>query len=345
MMPNTDAPLRAYFDPILQDYPFAQAQLSAHKKGLNITLPYPCALESHRLREMAAKLLQRPVKEIALHSAIEAQGVQTHLARLDNVKNIIAIASGKGGVGKSTLAINLAIGLFQQGATVGLLDADIYGPSQAHMLGGKIPPDSADGKRLYPVYRHDLQTLSIADLVEEDSAMIWRGPIVTQTLIQLLRQTNWHELDYLLIDLPPGTGDVQLTLAQQIPVSGAVIVTTPQEIALLDAKKAKVMFDKVNIAVLGLVENMSYYHCPNCGHQADIFATQGGVELAKRYDLPLLGQLPLDAQIRKDSDDGNPTCAANPHSALARLYQTIALRTAIQLAHRPTTPFPKFSQE
>lgn len=211
------------------------------------------------------------------------------------------------------------------------------------MLGGAEAPESLDGKTIQPVLRHGLQTLSIGDLVTEDTAMIWRGPMVTQTLMQLLNECRWHNLDYLIIDLPPGTGDTQLTLSQSIPVAGAVIITTPQEIALLDAKKAKTMFDKVHIPVLGLVENMSHYHCPNCGHEAHIFGTDGGRALAARYQLPLLGQIPLHEAIRLQADGGNPTTTADPHGELARLYQTIAARTAAQLSQRQksfTQAFP-----
>ena len=244
--------------------------------------------------------------------------------------------------------MNLAIALSQLGAATGLLDADIYGPSQARMLGGATRPESTDGRTMQPIPRHGLQTLSLGDLVEEDTAMIWRGPIVTQTLLQLFRETRWKDLDYLIIDLPPGTGDTQLTLSQQIPVAGAVIITTPQDIALLDAKKAKTMFDKVAVPVLGLVENMSSYTCPNCGHEAHIFGKDGGKLLAVSHHLPYLGDIPLDIRIREETDNGNPTTAAEPDSDIAKRYRTIALRTTAHLAARQkseTQAFPKIVVE
>ncbi|MDO5091149.1 MAG: iron-sulfur cluster carrier protein ApbC [Cardiobacteriaceae bacterium] len=343
--------IQHWHDPVLDLQPFAKQEITFENGILTLATGFPCTLEHDRLetaiRELAASH-ETPVKKIRFAVNIKAHAVQAGLKPLPGVKNIIAVASGKGGVGKSTLSVNLAIALSQQGASVGLLDADLYGPSQSHMLGGAEAPQSLDGKTIQPVHRHGLQTLSIGDLVTEDTAMIWRGPMVTQTLMQLLSECRWDNLDYLVIDLPPGTGDTQLTLAQQIPVAGAVIVTTPQEIALLDAKKAKTMFDKVAIPVLGLVENMSHYHCPNCGFDAHIFGHDGGKALAERYQLPLLGQIPLDASIRSHADHGNPTAAADPHGHLARLYQTIAARTAALLAARQksfTQAFPKIVVE
>ncbi|MDO4776018.1 MAG: iron-sulfur cluster carrier protein ApbC [Cardiobacteriaceae bacterium] len=343
--------IQDWHDPVLGLKPFAKQKITFADGILTLVTGFPCTLEHTRLEAAVRALLAEhgiAVKKIRFQVNIKAHAVQAGLKPLPGVKNIIAVASGKGGVGKSTLSVNLAIALSQQGANVGLLDADLYGPSQAMMLGGATAPDTLDGKTIQPVWRHGLQTLSIGDLVTEDTAMIWRGPMVTQTLMQLLSECQWHELDYLVIDLPPGTGDTQLTLAQQIPVAGAVIVTTPQEIALLDAKKAKTMFDKVSIPVLGLVENMSHYRCPNCGHEAHIFGHDGGKALAARYQLPLLGQIPLDPGIRAQADQGNPTAAADPHGELARLYQTIAARTAAQLASRQksfTQAFPKIVVE
>lgn len=343
--------IQSYHDPVFDLKPFAKQAITLENGTLTVSTGFPCTLEQPRLEAALRALLSEngiAVKKIRFQVKIKSHAVQAGLKPLPGVKNIIAVASGKGGVGKSTLSVNLAIGLSQQGANVGLLDADIYGPSQAMMLGGAEAPHSLDGKTIQPVLRHGLQTLSIGDLVMEDTAMIWRGPMVTQTLMQLLSECQWHNLDYLVIDLPPGTGDTQLTLSQSIPVAGAVIITTPQEIALLDAKKAKTMFDKVSIPVLGLVENMSHYHCPNCGHDAHIFGSDGGKALAARYQLPLLGQIPLDPGIRAQADKGNPTAAADPHSELARLYQTIAVRTAAQLALRQksfTQAFPKIVVE
>ena len=340
-----------WHDPVLDLAPFAKQPVTLDNHTLTLTTGFPCALEHHRLETALREHLAAhgiEVKKIRFAVNIKAHAVQAGLKPLPGVKNILAVASGKGGVGKSTLSVNLAIALSQQGASVGLLDADIYGPSQAMMLGGASAPQSLDGQSIQPVYRHGLQTLSMGDLVSDDTAMIWRGPMVTQTLMQLLSECRWGNLDYLILDLPPGTGDTQLTLAQQIPVAGAIIITTPQEIALLDAKKAKSMFDKVAIPVLGLVENMSYYHCPQCGHDAHIFGTDGGKALAERYQLPLLGQIPLTETIREQADSGNPTAAFAPHSELARLYQTIAVRSAAQLAMRQknyTQAFPKIVVE
>lgn len=343
--------IQNYHDPILAIAPFARQTAKLEGTTLHLNIGFPCTLEQERINTALREYLAAhgiAVNKIRYHLKITSHAVQSGLKPLPGVKNIIAVASGKGGVGKSTLSVNLAIGLSQQGASVGLLDADLYGPSQAHMLGGATAPDTLDGKTIQPVLRHGLQTLSIGDLVTEDTAMIWRGPMVTQTLMQLLGECRWDNLDYLIIDLPPGTGDTQLTLSQQIPVAGAVIVTTPQEIALLDAKKAKTMFDKVAIPVLGLVENMSYYRCPQCGHEAHIFGAEGGKALAERYQLPLLGQIPLDGSIREHSDRGTPSAAAKPHGELARLYQTIAARTAARLATRQksfTQVFPKIVVE
>ena len=335
MTDNIQTLVHNWHDPVLDLNPFAKQPVDYDNHTLTVTTGFPCTLEHHRLEAALRQHLGAhgiTPKKIRFAVDITAHAVQAGLKPLPGVKNILAVASGKGGVGKSTLAVNLAIGLSQQGANVGLLDADIYGPSQAMMLGGASAPQSLDGQTIQPVYRHGLQTLSMGDLVADDTAMIWRGPMVTQTLMQLLSECRWNQLDYLILDLPPGTGDTQLTLAQQIPVAGAIIITTPQEIALLDAKKAKSMFDKVSIPVLGLVENMSHYCCPNCGHEAHIFGTDGGRALAARYQLPLLGQIPLNETIRAQADSGNPTAAAAPHSELARLYQTIAVRSAAQLA-------------
>ncbi len=265
---------------------------------------------------------------------VASHAVQQGLEALKNVRNIIAVASGKGGVGKSTVAANLALALSAEGATTGVLDADIYGPSQPRMLGAQGKPDSRDGKSLEPMTSYRVQSMSIGYLIEEDTPMIWRGPMVTQALEQLLRDTNWHELDYLVVDLPPGTGDIQLTLAQRIPVSGAVIVTTPQDIALLDARKGLAMFEKVKVPVLGIIENMSIHLCSQCGHEDHIFGSGGGERIASEYGVSLLGELPLDRRIREDADGGQPTVARDPDSPTAEKYRDIARKVAAKLSLR-----------
>lgn len=265
---------------------------------------------------------------------VASHAVQQGLEALKNVRNIIAVASGKGGVGKSTVAANLALALSAEGATTGVLDADIYGPSQPRMLGAQGKPDSRDGKSLEPMTSYRIQSMSIGYLIEEDTPMIWRGPMVTQALEQLLRDTNWRELDYLVVDLPPGTGDIQLTLAQRIPVSGAVIVTTPQDIALLDARKGLAMFEKVKVPVLGIIENMSIHICSQCGHEDHIFGAGGGERIASEYGVTLLGDLPLDRRIREDVDGGQPTVARDPDSPTARKYREIARKVAARLSLR-----------
>ncbi len=275
---------------------------------------------------------------------IVSHAVQKGVQAVNGVKNIIAVASGKGGVGKSTTAVNLALALSAEGANVGMLDADIYGPSQPRMLGAQgAKPESPDGKSLKPINSYNLQSMSIGYLVEEDTPMIWRGPMVTQALEQLLKETQWEDLDYLVIDLPPGTGDTQLTLAQKIPVSGAIIVTTPQDIALLDAVKGLKMFEKVEVPVLGVVENMSIHICSNCGHEEHIFAEGGGQRMADDSNVDFLGGLPLDKKIRSDTDEGKPTVVADPDGQIANIYREIARRASAKLAQQKedfTTKFP-----
>ena len=263
---------------------------------------------------------------------IVSHSVQQSLKPLPNVKNIIAVASGKGGVGKSTTSVNLALALVAEGANVGILDADIYGPSIPTMLGLSGYPSSEDGKTMMPKVAYGLQTISIGYLIDEDQPMIWRGPMVTNALQQLLKDTSWVDLDYLIIDLPPGTGDIQLTLAQQIPVSGAIIVTTPQDIALIDAQRGLGMFEKVSVPVLGLVENMSIHICSNCGHQEAIFGEGGGIAMAQKNNIDLLGALPLDITIRQNADHGRPTVVADPESQAAEIYRSIARKMAAKLA-------------
>jgi len=262
---------------------------------------------------------------------------------IPTIKNIIAIASGKGGVGKSTITANTAVSLAKMGFKVGILDADIYGPSQPRMLGTSQRPESIDGKRIEPIESYGLQCMSIGFLIDEEEPMIWRGPMVTQALEQMLNDTNWNGLDYLVIDLPPGTGDIQLTLSQKVPVSGAVIVTTPQDIALLDARKALKMFEKVNVSVMGVIENMSTHICSHCGHEEHIFGAGGGEKMAKQYGVDLLGELPLDIKIREDADGGHPTVVNDPDGSIGMAYRTIARRLAARLAKQGkdyTSAFP-----
>ena len=270
--------------------------------------------------------------EIDISSQIKSHAVQQNLKPLPGIKNIVAVASGKGGVGKSTTAVNLALALQAEGASVGILDADIYGPSIPRMLGCQGQPESSDGKSLEPMIGHGVQSMSIGYLVEEDTPMIWRGPMVTQALEQLLNDTRWTDVDYLVIDLPPGTGDTQLTLAQKIPVSGAVIVTTPQDIALLDARKGLKMFEKVEVPVLGIIENMSIHICSECGHSEHIFGSGGGARMSEEHGVDLLGSLPLDIHIREQADSGTPTVAAMPDSQVSAIYRDIARKTAAKLA-------------
>jgi len=272
---------------------------------------------------------------VSVTSRIQVHKVQGTLAPLPNVKNIIVVASGKGGVGKSTVSANLALALQAEGAKVGVLDADIYGPSQPRMLGVSGKPESPDGKVIIPMQAHGLSVMSIGFLVEEDTPMIWRGPMVTQAMMQLLTDTRWEQLDYLIVDLPPGTGDIQLTLSQKVPVAGAVIVTTPQDIALLDARKALKMFEKVEVPVLGIVENMATHVCSNCGHEEHIFGEGGGARMAQQYGVPYLGSLPLDIRIREQSDGGTPTVVAMPESDLAARYREIGRNAAGRLSRQP----------
>lgn len=274
---------------------------------------------------------------------IVSHGVQRGVKLIPNVKNIIAVASGKGGVGKSTTAVNLALALAVEGARVGMLDADIYGPSQPTMLGITDKPESTDGKNLEPLIGHGIQAMSIGFLIDVETPMVWRGPMVTQALEQLLNNTNWSELDYLVVDLPPGTGDIQLTLAQRVPVTGAVIVTTPQDIATLDAKKALKMFEKVEVPVLGIVENMAVHTCSNCGHVEHLFGEGGGERMAAQYGVPLLGSLPLQIGIREQGDSGTPITVAQPDSVPAQAYRHAAQRLIEEVGKRPRASIPILS--
>ncbi len=280
--------------------------------------------------------------EVDVSTKIVAHSVQKSLKPIDNVKNIIAVASGKGGVGKSTTAVNLALALAAEGARVGILDADIYGPSQPRMLGISGKPESKDGNTLEPMVSYHLQAMSIGFLIDEETPMIWRGPMVTQALEQLLNDTNWDELDYLVIDLPPGTGDTQLTLAQKVPVSGAIIVTTPQDIALLDARKGFKMFEKVEVPILGIVENMSIHICSSCGHEEHIFGEGGGARMAEQYGVNFLGALPLETRIREETDSGKPTVVAEPDARPSMIYREIARKAAAKLSRQAKSYASKF---
>ncbi|SPE19986.1 antiporter inner membrane protein [Burkholderiales bacterium] len=304
---------------------------------LQVELGYPAASQIESIRTRVIQALQAAGAS-AVHADVSwkivAHTVQRGLKVMPNVRNIIAVASGKGGVGKSTVAANLALALAAEGARVGMLDADIYGPSQPTMLGIVGQPKSADGKTFDPLEGHGIQASSIGFLIDPDQPMVWRGPMVTSALQQLLTLTNWRDLDYLVIDMPPGTGDIQLTLAQQVPVTGAVIVTTPQDIALLDASKGLRMFEKVGVPILGLVENMATHICSQCGHEEHIFGFGGAEKMARQFSVEVLGSLPLDIRIREHTDGGTPTVVAEPDGEIARAYQAIARRVAVRIAER-----------
>jgi len=302
-----------------------------------LTLGFPVAgLRDALLGEVRARLDEDPAlagAEVLLEQQITPQGVQGGVPQIAGVSNVIAVASGKGGVGKSTTAVNLALALAADGARVGILDADIYGPSQPRMLGLKdAKPTAKADKRIEPLRAHGLVCMSAGFLVDEDTPMVWRGPMVTQALVQMLGDTDWGDLDYLIVDMPPGTGDIQLTLAQRVPVSGAVIVTTPQDIALIDARKGLKMFEKVDVRVLGIVENMSTHVCSNCGHEEAVFGTEGGMRLAEQSGVPLLASLPLELAVREQTDSGRPTVIAAPDSPAGQRYFEMARRTAALLS-------------
>jgi ATP-binding protein involved in chromosome partitioning len=352
------AALDRYVDPYLgETLGSAQAVRSVEARGTRvvakIALGFPVggyanALTLALTAHLQAAAIATPV-DVELESDIRAHSVQKQLKPLSGIKNIVAVASGKGGVGKSTVAANLALAWAVQGARVGLLDADIYGPSQPLMLGLEGQrPGSPDGKTLTPLKSHGVTAMSIGFLVDAEQPMVWRGPMVTQALTQLLSETQWGELDYLVVDMPPGTGDIQLTLSQKVPVSGAVIVTTPQDIALADARKGLKMFEKVSVPVLGIIENMSLHVCTNCGHVEHIFGAGGGERMAEQYGVALLGELPLDAKIREEADGGRPTVIAAPDTERARAYFDTARRTAGALARRArdrSSLFPKIVVE
>ena len=318
--------------------------------AFDIELGYPAKSQIAMLRKLLIAAV-RTVPGIANVSAnlatkIVPHAVQRGVQLLPKVKNIVAVASGKGGVGKSTTAVNLALALAAEGATVGILDADIYGPSQPMMMGIEGRPESEDGKTMEPMENYGVQVMSIGFLVDADNPMIWRGPMATQALEQLLRQTNWAELDYLIVDMPPGTGDIQLTLSQRVPLTGAVIVTTPQDIALLDAKKGIKMFEKVGVPILGIVENMAVHVCEKCGHVEHIFGEEGGKRLAEDYKMDYLGALPLNLSIRVQADNGRPSVVSDPDGEIAGLYKAMARQVAVKIAQRAkdfSSKFPTIS--
>ena len=348
---QVETALKEVIDPYLeQDLIAAKAvkkiTVDGGKVTVDVELGYPA--KGH-IPNLAAKLKEKisaitGVKDVAINitSKIAAHGVQKGVKPIENVKNIIAVASGKGGVGKSTVAVNLALALSAEGANVAILDADIYGPSQPTMLGVKMKPESKDGRSLEPIMSYHMQSMSIGYLVDEETPMIWRGPMVTQALEQLLKDTNWKDVDYMIVDLPPGTGDTQLTLAQKVPVSGAIIVTTPQDIALLDARKGLKMFEKVDIPVLGVIENMSTHICSKCGHEEHIFGAGGGARMAEQNDVDYLGSLPLDMRIRVETDSGKPTVVADPECRISQIYRDIARRVAAKLSLRKKDFSAKF---
>ncbi|MDP3822727.1 MAG: iron-sulfur cluster carrier protein ApbC [Burkholderiales bacterium] len=318
--------------------------------AFDVELGYPAKSQIAMLRKLLISAV-RTVPGIANVSAniatkIVPHAVQRGVQLLPKVKNIVAVASGKGGVGKSTTAVNLALALAAEGATVGILDADIYGPSQPMMMGIEGRPESEDGKTMEPMENYGVQVMSIGFLIEQDNPMIWRGPMATQALEQLLRQTNWAELDYLIVDMPPGTGDIQLTLSQKVPLTGAVIVTTPQDIALLDAKKGIKMFEKVGVPILGIVENMAVHVCEKCGHVEHIFGEEGGKRLAAEYKMDYLGALPLNLSIRVQADNGRPSVVSDPDGEIAGLYKAMARQVAVKIAQRAkdfSSKFPSIS--
>lgn len=343
--------LKSFIDPnVATDLVSAKSvkKISVDDNNISVVIELGYPAKSY-IEELKTALIQRlqtlegvGAVQVEVIVNIAAHSVQKTLKPLPGVKNIIAVASGKGGVGKSTTSVNLALALASEGANVGILDADIYGPSIPTMLGLSGAPETVDGKTMLPKVSFGVQTISIGYLIDADQAMIWRGPMVTGALQQLLTQTQWSNLDYLIIDLPPGTGDIQLTLAQQIPVSGAIIVTTPQDIALIDAQRGLAMLEKVNIPILGLVENMSIHICSQCGHEEAIFGQGGGLAMSEKNKVELLGSLPLDINIRQMADSGRPTVAADPNSRAAEMYKAIARKMAAKLAMRARDYSGKF---
>jgi ATP-binding protein involved in chromosome partitioning len=321
-------------------------KVSGGDVSLDVELGYPAKTQFELIRKMVqAKLDAIPgvnKATVNVASKIVSHSVQRGVKLIPEVKNIIAVASGKGGVGKSTTAANLALALAAEGASVGILDADIYGPSQPMMLGISGRPESRDGKSLEPMIGHGVQAISIGFMIDVDTPMVWRGPMVTQALEQLLRDTHWQGIDYLVVDLPPGTGDIQLTLAQKVPVTGAVIVTTPQDIALIDARKGLKMFEKVGIPIIGIVENMSTHICSNCGHEEHIFGAGGAEKMCKDFNTEFLGALPLDIHIREQTDSGKPSVVSDPDGRVAEIYRRIARRVAVKISEQAKDMTSKF---
>ncbi len=321
-------------------------QVDGDRVSLDVELGYPANSQIDAIRQSTIDAVRAlpGVGNVSanVYSKIVAHAVQRGVKLMTNVRNIIAVASGKGGVGKSTTAVNLALALAAEGARVGLLDADIYGPSQPMMMGVSGKPESHDGKTMEPLENYGVQVASIGFMIDPDQPMVWRGPIVTQALQQLLEQTNWRDLDYLIVDMPPGTGDVQLTLSQKVPVTGAVIVTTPQDIALLDARKGLKMFEKVGIPILGIVENMSMHICSNCGHAEPIFGQGGGEKMCEDFGVDFLGALPLTMSIREQADSGRPTVVADPDGQVAQIYKAIARKVAVKVADKVKDMTSKF---
>ena len=314
--------------------------------SVEVELGYPGKSQFDLIRSLVSDAVRRVDStanvSVTVTMKIVAHAVQRGVKLLPGVRNVIAVASGKGGVGKSTTAVNLALALAAEGARVGMLDADIYGPSLPMMLGINGRPESTDGQTMQPLEGHGLQANSIGFLIDQDNPMVWRGPMVTSALEQLLRQTNWSDLDYLIVDMPPGTGDIQLTLSQKVPVTGAVIVTTPQDIALLDARKGLKMFEKVGIPILGIVENMAVYCCPNCGHTEHIFGAGGAQKMSSDYHVDVLGSLPLNLSIREQADSGTPTVVAEPDGQIAGIYREVARKVAIKVADKARDMSNKF---
>jgi len=343
--------LKEFQDPYLgADLVSAKAIKNIAIDGGNVTIDVELGFPASGYQQTLADNVSEQIGGLAgvdqvnvnVSSNVVVHSVQQGVKPIKNIKNIIAVASGKGGVGKSTTAVNLALAIAAEGGKVGVMDADIYGPSQPRMLGINGKPESKDGKTMEPMENYGVQSMSIGYLIDEETPMIWRGPMVTQALEQLLNETNWRDLDYLIIDLPPGTGDIQLTLSQKVPVSGAVIVTTPQDIALLDARKGLKMFEKVNVPVLGIVENMSIHICSNCGHEEHIFGAGGGEKMSQDYDVDFLGALPLDIHIREQADSGKPTVVASPDSRITEIYREIGRQVTAKLSRQSKDYSSKF---
>ena len=354
-MPIAEADVRAVLKGLVdpntaRDYVTGKAVRKLTVAGsdvdVDLLLGYPSRSQHDAIRRQVADALAAMPGigrvSVTVGQKVTSHAVQRGVKLVPGVKNIVAVASGKGGVGKSTTAVNLALALAAEGATVGVLDADIYGPSQPTMLGIHGRPESKDGKTLEPLEAYGVQAMSIGFLIDVDTPMVWRGPMVTQALEQLLKDTNWREVDYLVVDMPPGTGDIQLTLSQKVPVTGAVIVTTPQDIALLDARKGLKMFEKVGVPIVGIVENMAIHVCSNCGHAEPIFGSGGGEKMCRDYGVPFLGSLPLDIRIREQADSGRPTVIADPDGPVAQVYRAIARKVAVAVAQKAQDFSAKF---